>query len=128
VSPGDRVSFWSRGQKVSGTVVRVNRKTVTCELDDGQKTRVPKARLAEAPNPTDNVIQFPSHACGVGKRVWFLVGHRYPLSGTIDKIDRHGANVIPDEGSAEYYRVAHRAIHPTREQAMLSSRKAISDR
>jgi hypothetical protein len=51
-----------------------------------------------------------------------MVGHRYPLAGVITKIDRHGAYVTPDEGSAEYYRVAHSSIYPTREEAIMSSR------
>lgn len=121
---GNRVSFWSRGELVSATVLKINSKTITVELGDGTTRRVAKGKLQVEPSYEDNVIPFPAHGRGIGRRVWFVVHHRYPMSGTISEINRHGAKVVPDQSVVEYFWVTHPYIYRTQREAMNQIRES----
>lgn len=107
---GDRVSWWTRGLLRTGTITRVNPKTVTVQVDDGPTARLEPMRLTVIDAPpavVENVIQFPHHAAGVGARVWFQLPNRTAMSGTVVAVDAYHTKIQPDDGSAIQYTVAH---------------------
>ena len=59
-SVGDKVSFTNRGRRITGMLVKYNRKTVTIVTDDGEKWNVSPDFLskadAKATDEPDNII------------------------------------------------------------------------
>lgn len=120
--PGDRVSFLNKREKCVGTILRIMPNTALVELGPGSTRRVPLRRLTSHQEQGDaNIIPFPVHACGVGKRVWFLLrGPRYdmPMSGTVLALNRHSTQIKPDNGAADYYWVRHPYVYRNRAEVL----------